>query len=931
MKIKQFMIAKYRSTELGKKILAILLSVSLLQIGMILLISYQLSSSIITEQTRELLYGNLEQSAGNIQDAFERYDRVFQEIYMNTAYTKEVKVINSWDGEDYYLSEHSLESKLQNLIYRNEEILGIAVVGKYGDECFYDRITRSSQISLCFEEGLRRNFLVKEALLQKNSIYSNLVKKTDPEYGEYSCFYIAHQLTDLNQFNRGAIGCVLLCIDEAAFRKVYAQGVEESNLSFLVDSCGNIVSFPIPGYENTNLFGASPGEQMKGQEMEPLKEKALDFIKEVHYFQTENLAVNAVSILDGHFFIINIQDLNYSLEKLRYLLLMICLVAVLAGAVCFMIVYYISMDTDRSVKKIVNAMNDANRGNLESKIEVEGNDEFAQISRHFNDMLAEIKKAGQQERESLVREKNAEIRSLEAQINPHFLYNTLDTVNWQAIESGQLSISQMITKLAQLLRYSIHNSNEIVTIKTELEFLKKYIYLQQQRFEYAFNCTVDLDERAGECRIHKLLIQPLVENTIIHGFSGFEGTGEIHIGIQRLEPDHIEIQVKDNGVGMSREQVDALNHYDYRKDRIETSIGVRNVITRLKLYYGDQGRIVFASDSEGTRVRITIPEMIQRLRELMESLCIENAYVFQTPGEKQAVVLVAGTEKNRGLKSRFALKVLPDLDEIGPCTCVFARMYGLKEIGEVLEQMRGELSFAFSLPDHTILDPELVSEIHYQELEYPQNLEYTMIRELRSGKKEKIDAYGKRFIQEVVEQNGNPEQVREYAIRLIANVFYVAKEIKEYFNQEENMKYFMEMIIRSETRGEVRYQLEKFFHIITQGDQEEILTENGMVMNAISYIRTHYKEEIALSDVARICRVTPEYLSRIFYRETGINFSPFLQNFRISLAKRMLATEDCKVYEVAEAVGFKDQKYFVKVFKKLCGTTPSEYRKEMKA
>lgn len=301
---------------------------------------------------------------------------------------------------------------------------------------------------------------------------------------------------------------------------------------------------------------------------------------------------------------------------------------------------------------------------------------------------------------------------------------------------------------------------------------------------------------------------------------------------------------------MSREQVDALNHYDYRKDRIETSIGVRNVITRLKLYYGDQGRIVFASDSEGTRVRITIPEMIQRLRELMESLCIENAYVFQTPGEKQAVVLVAGTEKNR---------------------------------------------------------------------------------ELRSGKKEKIDAYGKRFIQEVVEQNGNPEQVREYAIRLIANVFYVAKEIKEYFNQEENMKYFMEMIIRSETRGEVRYQLEKFFHIITQGDQEEILTENGMVMNAISYIRTHYKEEIALSDVARICRVTPEYLSRIFYRETGINFSPFLQNFRISLAKRMLATEDCKVYEVAEAVGFKDQKYFVKVFKKLCGTTPSEYRKEMKA
>lgn len=325
-----------------------------------------------------------------------------------------------------------------------------------------------------------------------------------------------------------------------------------------------------------------------------------------------------------------------------------------------------------------------------------------------------------------------------------------------------------------------------------------------------------------------------------------------------------------------------------------------------------------------------IQELVQCLRELMESLCIENAYVFQLPGEKKAVVLVAGTEKNRGLKSRFTLKVLPELDEIGPCSCVFGKICGIEKLSEELGRMAEKLSFAFSLPDRTIIDQETVDQIHYQELDYPQNTEHSIIRELRNGNMEKIAEYGNRFIREVVEQNGNPEQIREYAIRLIANVFYVAKEIKEYLNQEENMKYFMEMIIRSETKGEVKYQIEKFFHMITQGENEDVLTENGMVMNAVSYIRIHYKEEITLSDVARVCRVTPEYLSRIFYKEMGINFSPFLQNFRISLAKRMLATGDGKVYEVAEAVGFKDQKYFVKVFKKLCGTTPSEYRKEIK-
>lgn len=121
-------------------------------------------------------------------------------------------------------------------------------------------------------------------------------------------------------------------------------------------------------------------------------------------------------------------------------------------------------------------MKEANEGNLDSKIEVTGSDEFAKISQNFNIMLGEIKKANEQERESLLREKNAEIRSLEAQINPHFIYNTLDAVNWLAIEEQQFAISKMVTKLAQILRYTIHNSNEIVTLGNRTGLSEK-IYL----------------------------------------------------------------------------------------------------------------------------------------------------------------------------------------------------------------------------------------------------------------------------------------------------------------------------------------------------------------------------------------------------------------------------------------------------------------------
>lgn len=210
---------------------------------------------------------------------------------------------------------------------------------------------------------------------------------------------------------------MILCIDETRFRRNYSQSQEDSNISFVVDSMGNIVSFPRSGMEGVNLLEREPEEAPSTKEIEDV---AYRFIRDINYFQTTKLAANAVSIMDGRFFIVNIQDLNYSLKKLRYLLIMICLVGALVWDICFLIVYYISKDTDRSVKKILNAMNEANKGNLDSKVEIEGSDEFAKISGHFNEMLTEIKKSSEQERESMVREKNAEIRSLEAQINPHF-------------------------------------------------------------------------------------------------------------------------------------------------------------------------------------------------------------------------------------------------------------------------------------------------------------------------------------------------------------------------------------------------------------------------------------------------------------------------------------------------------------------------------
>jgi len=396
------------------------------------------------------------------------------------------------------------------------------------------------------------------------------------------------------------VGSVILCIDENALRNVYSAGVDfNSNVTFLVNREGDIISFPIEAYVGQNLY--------HGDREESVEEAAKEFFQDNNFMNSSRLEVHTGSIKDGVFTLVHVQNLTYALRDVKNISRIIILIGILVGMVCIMISMSFAAITDQSVKKIIHAMGKADQGDYDVRISLEGKDEFARIAHHFNDMIVRMKKSNQQEKEALVRKKNAEIKSLEAQINPHFLYNTLDAINWVAVEHEEFQISKMLIHLAAILRYSIQRCNETVMIQEELEYLEKYIYLQQQRFCDSFQYRIHIDEALNYGRIHKLLIQPLIENAIIHGFPGSTGQDEIDIVIKKQEDTYIQIQVKDNGKGMPRKLAEQFNNYDYRKDRIETSIGVRNVITRLKLYYGDNSYFHMASGEQGTTVTIVIP------------------------------------------------------------------------------------------------------------------------------------------------------------------------------------------------------------------------------------------------------------------------------------------------------------------------------------
>jgi two-component system sensor histidine kinase YesM len=583
------------------KLMIMLMLISILPISLIQFISYKISTSTIEKQTKELIRANLQQSSNAVEGFFHSYDNIILDIYTDSSYIDNLKYINVWDTKNYYTAKHKIEEKLENIGYVYSEILGIAIVGLNGDVTFYDTVTLSGEESFCFDVNhLRTDRMVKEALKEKHAVYSSTIHKEDINYGKKNYFYVTHQLIDFNNYKNGPVGCIILCVDESALRKVYSAGMDNnSNLTFLINQDGDIISFPIEAYVGSNIYA--------GHENKPIEEVTKYFFEQNKFMNSSKLEVHVSSIKGGVFTLINVQNLTYALRDVQNISMVIILIGILFGIVCILIAMSFASSTDKTVKKIIHAMGKADRGDYDVQISLEGKDEFAKIAHHFNDMIARIKESIHQEREALVRKKNAEIKLLEAQINPHFLYNTLDAINWVAVEHEEFHISKMLVNLATILRYSIHKCNEIVTIQEELEYLKRYIYLQQERFCYSFQYMIHMDDTLKLNKIHKLLIQPLIENTIVHGFPGSTGHDEIDIIIQKQYDTYIQIQVKDNGKGMTQELVESFNNFDYRKDKIETSIGVRNVITRLKLYYGSNSYFHVQTSDQGTTVTIMIP------------------------------------------------------------------------------------------------------------------------------------------------------------------------------------------------------------------------------------------------------------------------------------------------------------------------------------
>lgn len=270
-------------------------------------------------------------------------------------------------------------------------------------------------------------------------------------------------------------------------------------------------------------------------------------------------------------------------------------------------IYIKSKKLEMKINNILYAMEAVEKGDFSVKIPVENsNDEISLISYNFNSMCKKLEKYINKSYVAELNQKKAELISLENQINPHFLYNTLESIRMKAICNGDKEVGKMLYILATLFRFQVKEKG-IITIAQEVKYAKMYLELFKFKYDNNYEYYFYYDEDILSNEIMKLTIQPLVENYLVHGINMDSNNNVVIITIRKVE-DYIEIEIKDNGVGIEDIKLNEIKEKLHKGEYNGNSIGLINVHERIRMYYGKKyGVSIENGEIEGTKVTVKVP------------------------------------------------------------------------------------------------------------------------------------------------------------------------------------------------------------------------------------------------------------------------------------------------------------------------------------
>lgn len=374
---------------------------------------------------------------------------------------------------------------------------------------------------------------------------------------------------------------------------------------YVVDKDGNILFEKSTFPENDNKKNNKPLKKHNKNEKLSFKELEKKMADQKKGKKSNYLIVSTDTGVDN-WRVIAYQPKKMLAREVQTLVLLIlgiiaiCIITSVVASMAF------SRFVVRDIKRLRDNMQAVEEGNMELMVTSEAGDEVGSLIRGFGSMLGEINRLIHEVYESKLTQRKSEMTALQAQINPHFLYNSLSLINWKALEAGQQDISKITLALSSFYRTSLNRGKNVLTIEKEIENMKSYLAIQLCMHDNDFDVIMDIDETILPYQTLNLLLQPLVENAIDHGIDlKEEGRGYIKI-IGRKDDKNIYLTVEDNGVGIEPEILSSILEFKTK------GYGVRNVNQRIRLYYGEEYCLKIESEAgKGTKCTINIPQVLQ--------------------------------------------------------------------------------------------------------------------------------------------------------------------------------------------------------------------------------------------------------------------------------------------------------------------------------
>ncbi|WP_409342889.1 sensor histidine kinase [Paenibacillus sp. MBLB4367] len=578
----------------------------LCSLGLTSLIYYSLTTDAVKRNSASYIGELIKQVNVNIQSYITNMENISLLALTNKDvkyYISDSSFISDADRRPY---EKRISDLFQSILLTRKDIASIMVFGYNGRFVSDRRITSLNPNTKLEEQAWYRNAKQEGGKSVISSAHvQNIIQN------EYRWVVsLSRELKSADGLNGEGIFLVdlnLSVIDEIC--KQIQPG--KRGYVFIVDKDGNIVYHPQQQLIYSNL---------KSEQIEQVKKTSNS-----SFTASDGDGERMYSVLDTDFGwkIVGVAYTNELLDNKDTLQLSYLLLGVFGLAITLLLSIAISLRLTRPIRKLQENMKQVERGNFNIRADIEHENEIGQLSRAFNIMVSQTKELMERIISTEESKRKNELKVLQAQINPHFLYNTLDSIIWMAEGKKHEEVVLMTSALAKLFRSSINKDDELVPIRVEIDHITNYLLIQKMRYKDRLDYQIYIAPDIMPCKTIKIILQPFVENAIYHGIKNMEDAGLLTI-TGRREGDRIVFTVTDNGMGMMPDKVAQLlrpviaasanaegaeaKNWPLSGSPGAKGLGIANVNERIKLYFGHDYGIAFESEpGVGTTVTIVIP------------------------------------------------------------------------------------------------------------------------------------------------------------------------------------------------------------------------------------------------------------------------------------------------------------------------------------